>query len=70
MREILKKCNEDLEQERLLNEKIRCQQEETIAQLERDRAEYEKRRCLQEEIIATQEKKRCDQEKMCNTLEQ
>jgi hypothetical protein len=70
MRQILKKCNEDLEQERVLNEKIRQQQEETIRQLEKDRESLENRRLMQEEVIATQELKRVDQEKTNNVLDE
>jgi hypothetical protein len=44
LREMLKRNNDDLEQERVHAEKLRQQQENVIAQLERDRAEYEKRR--------------------------
>ena len=48
LRAMLKKANDDLENERSLNEKVRSQQERTIAQLEKDRAEYENRRQSQE----------------------
>jgi hypothetical protein len=69
LRDMLKKCNDDLEQERVLNEKIRQQQEHTINQLEKDRADFEKRRQQQEAQLATQERRRVSQDEHIDTLE-